>query len=322
MIIFLLTLTLFFSNINASSIEIVKEDTLLDKSSSLNWSPEIDMKTWKSAKNFCQKLEHNGYKDWRLPTLSELKSALCKTNYKEGFDCNNLKKGGLIEYRGKENTTYWSSNKTGNKAYYIVLNSSAIYSKASITNSSNARCVRGVIKKEEIEEDYSSNTYDNRNFKYYITPQITAGAMISNTLSIDNRMYLGGAIDFGYMARHDLAVKLSVEGGFNIQDLDYPLLLSAVVGPEYFFTDRISGYLGVGVGLLRGDTNNIVTIGSSLLTENYFALSWKVGGTFKVYKGKSFSMPIGLYYAGLLPTQRTELTIHLINASIGFMFYL
>lgn len=321
MITIFITLSLIFSNINASNIEIVGKNVLLDKSTSLSWSPEIDVKTWKSAKSFCEKLDHNGYKDWRLPTLSELKNAICKGNYKEGYACKNLKNSGLIAYKGRENTTYWSSSKEGNSAYYIVLNDSAIYSKAPITNSSNARCVRGLIN-EDIEEDLVSEIDNNKKHKYYIVPQITAGAMISNTLSIDNRMYLGGGLDFGYIAKKDLAVKLSIEGGFNIQNQDYPLLLSAIVGPEYFFTDRITGYVGIGIGLLRGNTNNIVTIGSSLLTENYFTLSWKLGGAFKIYKGNNFSMPLGIYYSGFLPTQRTDLTVHLINASIGFMFYL
>ena len=50
----------------------------MDPSSGHMWEnpPSGEIKSWSSAKSFCQSLNLGGYTDWELPTISELRSLI------------------------------------------------------------------------------------------------------------------------------------------------------------------------------------------------------------------------------------------------------
>ena len=56
------------------------DSTIFDTRTNLYWQQSSSSKqyTWKDAHTYCEKLDLAGYKDWRLPTIDELKSLIEK----------------------------------------------------------------------------------------------------------------------------------------------------------------------------------------------------------------------------------------------------
>ena len=56
------------------------DGTIFDTRTNLYWQQSSSSKqyTWKDAHTYCEKLDLAGYKDWRLPTIDELKSLIEK----------------------------------------------------------------------------------------------------------------------------------------------------------------------------------------------------------------------------------------------------
>ena len=56
------------------------DGTIFDTRANLLWQQSSSTKqyTWKDAHTYCEKLNLAGYKDWRLPTIEELKTLIEK----------------------------------------------------------------------------------------------------------------------------------------------------------------------------------------------------------------------------------------------------
>jgi hypothetical protein len=54
--------------------------TIYDTKTNLTWQQDFSPEkyTWKDANRYCEELNLSGHKDWRLPTLEELKSLIEK----------------------------------------------------------------------------------------------------------------------------------------------------------------------------------------------------------------------------------------------------
>ncbi|MEA1953562.1 MAG: DUF1566 domain-containing protein [Campylobacterota bacterium] len=85
------------------------------------------------AKNYCQGLNYNGYRDWRLPTSDELMSV----HRISGQVFKNFREG-----------DFWTSTPAESKKYYVVLPADAYRYKRSVKQSNYIRCVRCLDKDE------------------------------------------------------------------------------------------------------------------------------------------------------------------------------
>ncbi|MBO4711859.1 DUF1566 domain-containing protein [bacterium] len=61
-----------------------------DSTSKLTWSAKADNMDFANAQTYCEALTDNGYTDWRLPTISELRTLIldCDTTKMPGGTCN------------------------------------------------------------------------------------------------------------------------------------------------------------------------------------------------------------------------------------------
>jgi len=78
----------------------------------LQWSNKAhDTKTWNDAANYCENLNEDGYSDWRLPTLNELKTLFGKKN-PVSFDAKS--KLGDTGY-------FWSSSHFTSERFWVAI---------------------------------------------------------------------------------------------------------------------------------------------------------------------------------------------------------
>ncbi len=117
-----------------------------DPKSRLFWQRDVANKgmIWKEADEYCSKLNYGGFHDWRLPTISELKTLIkgCKSGTKSckvNDKCLNLRcmnnacscseNGGPGEdgfywqkkvwnYKGDDIGSFWSSSRRATHAFY------------------------------------------------------------------------------------------------------------------------------------------------------------------------------------------------------------
>ncbi len=96
--------TLLFTIPLLLSSSLVAKDLIEDTTTSLLWHDAPISKnalaTYKEAQNYCKYLEVKNYKDFRLPTLSELQTLINYKNYKPAI---------LDGFNYVESTTYWTS---------------------------------------------------------------------------------------------------------------------------------------------------------------------------------------------------------------------
>jgi hypothetical protein len=97
-----------------------------DSSTGLMWPVEASMVyEWDEAGVYCKNLSFGGYDDWRLPTVSELRSLIrgCNATATDGdcgvtdsclaFNCMSDSCGGCTEYEGPAEGKYWPPDLAG-----------------------------------------------------------------------------------------------------------------------------------------------------------------------------------------------------------------
>lgn len=101
----------------------------IDPISGLTWQnpPAQSTYNWKDAQAYCSKLELGGYSDWRLPTISELRSLIrgCPANQTGGScrvtdSCRSYKlcDENCPSCSYKEGRCYWPSEMQGKCSWY------------------------------------------------------------------------------------------------------------------------------------------------------------------------------------------------------------
>jgi len=91
----------------------VNGEIVVDKYSALMWQRSDDgkKKNWKEAKLYCNDLQLNGYKDWRLPSIDELVSIVDKKKFSPAIDTKVFK---------CKNSYYWSSTEAVEKGVKVT----------------------------------------------------------------------------------------------------------------------------------------------------------------------------------------------------------
>lgn len=135
-------------NITFKSGSIIQDETAIiatDPQSGLMWQDQMYLKAqknndddkigdWKYAKEYCDKLDLDGYDDWRLPSIDELKAVIDNKN-KPAFKSI---------FKNATNRRYWSSSPyTLDKNYAMIVDFETGENMGSHTNNRNfIRCVR------------------------------------------------------------------------------------------------------------------------------------------------------------------------------------
>ena len=108
-LIFLLTTSL---NANFSK----SGNIVTDNKTSLEWQDNNDTNstqyTWQEAIDYCEALNLDGYSDWRLPNINELKTIIDRNKVRPSIVNG-------FEYVGIDNVySYWSSSSVKNEEGY------------------------------------------------------------------------------------------------------------------------------------------------------------------------------------------------------------
>ena len=103
-----------------------------------NYSSKSMKKTWNDAKKYCKKLSSNGFKDWRMPTYTELLSIVDYGNYNPSLIP-------VFKYVNTANN-YWSSSIVkGHNEYVWCIDFEAGNSyHIKKTKYNSVRCVRSI----------------------------------------------------------------------------------------------------------------------------------------------------------------------------------
>ena len=93
------------------SISIISAETFTDKRTGLMWQDTSSSEmSYKEAEGYCANLKLDGFKDWHLPTIDELKSIVDYT-----------KRPALIKgFKHRDTNWYWTSTKGGSASFWVV----------------------------------------------------------------------------------------------------------------------------------------------------------------------------------------------------------
>ena len=123
----------------------VRDDNLgvvVDPQANLMWQDSeatVAPTTWGNAKKYCDDLQHGGFSDWRLPSISELSNIIDDDKFNPAL--NNA-----FRYFSKNNTWYWSAttnSKNSSSAWYVNFQDGGTY-WGDMTSENSVRCVRNI----------------------------------------------------------------------------------------------------------------------------------------------------------------------------------
>jgi len=137
--ILILSVVLFSSGeATAASFTDNRDGTVTDNLTSLMWQKQDDkeVRTWKEAITYCEKLYLAGYSDWRLPTIKELGSIVDNTTVNPAID--------TTYFPGTVSSYYWSTTTyaDGTASAWNVNFYDGYVASFSKTSVYYARCVR------------------------------------------------------------------------------------------------------------------------------------------------------------------------------------
>lgn len=287
----------------------------LDTTTGLVWGPELEKMSWGQAKDYCEKININDNKEWRLPTVEELQLSTCEiAGYSTRTACKKPRDHNkdlwlLIDDKA---TTYWASDIIQGdpyNAYYFIFDVEGQHIITSKGDKSKARCV--YIKKTELSTVMTNKIEEKEAHIYYIALLGGLGAILSNEFALTNSLYFAGEFRFGYKLAEDFMVQASVESGFT-KKFSLPSVTNITLGGEYFILpERLSAFINLGVGIMYNDIPKQAVAG----------FAWRAGTTICAIKwgaNKQYNFPISLNYTGL----KTRFMIsHTALLSVGFMYF-
>jgi hypothetical protein len=97
--------------ISLLGISIISAETFTDKRTGLMWQDTSSSEmSYEEAEGYCTNLKLDGFKDWYLPTIDELKSIVDYT-----------KRPALVKgFKHRDNNWYWTSTKRDSDSFWIV----------------------------------------------------------------------------------------------------------------------------------------------------------------------------------------------------------
>ena len=137
-------ITMLLSSIFLFGVGLRKSgDTVVDKKHNLIWQDHKDnarvIVTHEHAIEYCDRLQQDGFTNWRVPSIKEFKYIIDKSRVKEELMIDK-------EFYHVMQDDYWASDRTwirnfGRYAYYVFFKSGAIYYQ-NRTYPKYIRCIR------------------------------------------------------------------------------------------------------------------------------------------------------------------------------------
>jgi hypothetical protein len=119
----------------------ISTDVVFDSKTKLEWQNEavnkIETKSWEDAISYCENLDLDGKRDWRLPNINELQSLIDYGTFSPAIV--SVLKDTTV------NSHYWSSTTSVDSiedAMYVHFYIGSFYYKDKSSNSNYVRCVR------------------------------------------------------------------------------------------------------------------------------------------------------------------------------------
>ncbi len=121
--------------LNSFTRDNTKEIVINDKTG-LMWQDDASVKrTWSEAKNYCKSLNHAGFSDWYLPSISELESLVDTKKYNPAINSS---------FKHTISSFYWSSSSfvsSSSGAWHVDFKYGGSYDYNK-TNGYYVRCAR------------------------------------------------------------------------------------------------------------------------------------------------------------------------------------